>query len=411
MRSKYIETAGLALTFAVHTWYRVFLGLLLVCAACSPKPPDTIPHALVKIQPDQFPDFTDDMSYASLEAAIDQTLDYLSRLDSSTPFCFGPDVFTASHMSKSVRVFRDLIKQGLSADEIRKAIETSFLVYKSVGRDGHGSVLFTGYYEPTLKGSMQRSQGCPYPVYGKPDDLISISLGLFDPRYAGEHIIGRYVDQTIVPYYSREDIDCKKRLREKGCELLWVSDRVDLFFLHIQGSGRVLLEDGTVLFVNYHCNNGRPYRSIGKLLIDEGRISREEMSMQRIRAYMRDHPDEIERVFNHDEKYIFFRLVDNGSTGAIGVPLTPGRSVASDLSIFPKAALAFVQTKKPLVGEDDTIQSWETFGRFVLNQDTGGAIRGPGRIDLFWGSSQYAEIAAGHMKHQGTLYFLVLQRS
>jgi membrane-bound lytic murein transglycosylase A len=239
---------------------------------------------------------------------------------------------------------------------------------------------------------------------------VSVNLGLFNPKYAGERIIGRSVNKTLMPYFSRDEIDSKGSLQQKGCELLWVSDRIDLFFLHIQGSGRVLLEEGTVLNVNYDCANGRPYRSIGRLLIEEGSISREEMSMQQIRTYLKNHPEEIERVFNYNQSYVFFRLVDQGPLGNIEVPLTPGRSVATDKRLFPKGALAFIQSEKPFVDEDGTIRSWETFGRFVLNQDTGGAIRGPGRADLFWGSGPYAETAAGHMKHQGKLYFLVLKQ-
>ncbi len=395
-----------------NTLHLVFLALLLLLAACVPKvkPPVTATQALVKLQPHQFPDFSDDMSYGSMETAIDQSLNYLERLDASTPFRFGPDTFTASHLAKSMKAFCELIKQNRSAEKLRKAIEASFWVYRSVGSDGRGKVLFTGYYEPALQGSMHPSPDYPYPVYRKPDDWVRIDLGLFNPNYAGKRIVGRYVNQSVVPCFSREEIDSKGRLRQKGSELLWVSDRVDLFFLHIQGSGRVLLEDGTALHVNYDCNNGRPYRSIGKLLIDEGTISEEEMSMQRIRAFMEKNPQDIERIFNHNESYVFFRLVDQGPIGAIEVPLTSGRCVATDLSLFPKAALAFIQSEKPSVGEDGTIQSWETFGRFVLNHDTGGAIRGPGRLDLFWGSGPYAETAAGHMKHEGTLYFLVLKK-
>lgn len=132
--------------------------------------------------------------------------------------------------------------------------------------------------------------------------------------------------------------------------------------------------------------------------------------MQRIRAYMKNYPEELERVLNHNESYVFFRLVDQGPMGNIEVPLTPGRSVATDRRLFPNGALAFIQTEKPIVSQDRTIESWETFGRFVLNQDTGGAIRGPGRVDLFWGNGPHAETAAGHMKHYGTLYFLVLKQ-
>ena len=395
-----------------NTLHLVFLALLLLLAACVPKvkPPVTATQALVKLQPHQFPDFSDDMSYGSMETAIDQSLNYLERLDASTPFRFGPDTFTASHLTKSMKAFCELIKQNHSAEKLRKAIAASFWVYRSVGSDGRGKALFTGYYEPALQGSMHPSPDYPYPVYRKPDDWVRIDLGLFNPDYAGKRIVGRYVNQSVVPCFSREEIDSKGRLQQKGSELLWVSDRVDLFFLHIQGSGRVLLEDGTALHVNYDCNNGRPYRSIGRLLIDEGTIAEEEMSMQRIRAFMKYNPQDIERIFNHNESYVFFRLVDQGPIGAIEVPLTSGRCVATDLSLFPKAALAFIQSEKPSVGEDGTIRSWETFGRFVLNNDTGGAIRGPGRLDLFWGSGPYAETAAGHMKHEGTLYFLVLKK-
>ena len=395
-----------------QTRYPVILGFMLLLLACAPevKPPVKAPQALVKLQPRQFPDFLDDMPYSSLETAIDQSLDYLKRLDPSTSFRFGPDTFTASHLAKSMAVFHELITESPSTDKLRQAIETSFWVYSSVGHDGQGKVLFTGYYEPVLQGRLHPSPDYPYPVYRKPDDWVSVDLGLFNPKYAGERLIGRYANQTIVPCFSREDIDTKGHLRQKGCELLWVSDRVDLFFLHIQGSGRVLLDDGTALHVHYDCSNGRPYRSVGRLLIDEGSISEDEISMQRIRAYLKNHPEETEHVFNHNESYVFFRLVDQGPIGAIEVPLTPGRSVATDQRLFPKAALAFIQTDKPSVNQDGTIRSWKPFGRFVLNQDTGGAIRGPGRVDLFWGTGPYAETAAGHMKHQGTLYFLVLKQ-
>jgi len=393
------------------THYGLLLGLLLLLSACAPKvkPPVTAPRALVRIPAHRFPSFSDDMSYDSLKSAMDQSLDYLRRLDPSTPFRFGPDTFTAFHLAESIRAFAGVMKQNPSADELRKAVEASFWVYRSVGRDGRGKVLFTGYYEPTLQGSRHPSPNYSFPIYRKPDDWVRIDLGRFRPEYAGEHIVGRYENQTVVPYFSREEVESKGLLQQQGYEICWVSDSVALFFLHIQGAGRVQLDDGTVLHVNYACANGRPYRSIGGLLIDEGKISWEEMSMQRIRSYLKNHPEDMERVFNYNESYVFFRVVDRGPVGAIEVILTPGRSVATDLGLFPKAGLAFIQAGKPLIGHDGIIQSWEPFGRFVLNQDTGGAIRGPGRVDLFWGNGAYAETAAGHMKYEGTLYFLVLK--
>jgi membrane-bound lytic murein transglycosylase A len=370
-----------------------------------------IPEALVKLQPDEFPNFSDDMPHGSLKTAIGRSLNYMERLQPSASFRFGSDEYTVSHLCTSMQAFLELVGQDLPASHLRRAIETSFSVYRAAGPDGGGQTLFTGYYEPTLKGSLQPSPDYPYPVYRRPDDLVSVDIGLFHPKYKDQRIVGRHVHQTLVPYFTREDIDVKGCLLNKGNELLWVSDQIDLFFLHIQGSGRVLLKNGKIWHINYDCSNGRPYRSIGKLLIDEGSIFRQEMSMQAIARHLRSQPEDVQRVLNHNQRYIFFRVVEQGPLGAIGEPLTPGRSVATDAHLFPKGALAYIQTQKPVVMEDGTIGFREDFGRFVLNQDAGEAIRGPGRVDLFWGSGSDAEIAAGHMKSEGSLYFLVLKRN
>jgi membrane-bound lytic murein transglycosylase A len=164
-----------------------------------------------------------------------------------------------------------------------------------------------------------------------------------------------------------------------------------------------------MILVGYDTSNGRPYRSIGQLLIEEDKISREDMSMQRIRAYFEQHPGEIQRILNHNPSFIFFKVTPDGPLGSLNVRLTPGRSVALDKKLFPPAALAFVETKKPLSDSQGQVNTWMDCRRFMLNQDTGGAITGPGRADIFWGSGPYAELAAGHLKHPGKLYFLVLK--
>jgi membrane-bound lytic murein transglycosylase A len=212
-----------------------------------------------------------------------------------------------------------------------------------------------------------------------------------------------------LPYYDRRQIEKDELLEGRAPVLAWLKDPVDLFFLQIQGSGRIFLDDGSVLNVHYDSTNGKPYRSIGKLLIDEGKIPKSEMSMQQIRSYLRNHPEERDTILFHNPSYVFFKLEPDGPIGYLQVKLTPGRSIAVDYRLFPLPALAYIEAEKPLVGGDGEIIRWERFSRFAVSQDTGGAIRGPARSDLFWGNGTYAEIAAGHMQHEGQLYFLVLK--
>lgn len=395
-------------------WERLILLFLPVVtfAACNlvvQPPPITRETALVKIDPSEYPDFVDDMDYSSARQGARQSLEYLKRLSPSARFRFGSDTFSAAHVAKSLEMFLDILNKTPTAAELRECIKELFLVYRSVGNDGNGKILFTGYYEPVMKGSLVRTDEYRYPIYRRPDDWKRINLGLFDSQLAGRYLIGRCDAHAVVPYYTREEIDTIGELEQQGYELAWVSDPIGLFFLHIQGSGEVVLEDGTVLEVHYSCSNGHSYGSIGRLLIDEGKIPLEEISMQRIRGYLESHPEDVDRVLCYNKSYIFFEIVDEGPLGCLEVPLTPGRSIATDTKLFPKGALAFIHTEKPIIAEDGTIRAWIDGSRFVFNHDTGGAIKGPGRVDLFYGKGNYAEIAAGHMKHHGTLYFLVLK--
>ena len=272
-----------------------------------------------------------------------------------------------------------------------------------------GRVLFTGYFEPILYGLNEKSPAYQYPVYARPEDIVSVDLSRFSKKYKGDTIVGRVTDYKVIPYYDRKAIDSQGALDGKAKALAWVSNPVDPFFLQIQGSGKIYLDTGEVLNVHYHMANGHPYRSIGKLLIDENKIPREKMSMQAIRSYLSGHPDEIEEILNYNPSYIFFKTEKEAPIGYIEVKLTPGRSVALDRRIFPHGALGFIEAQKPLIDGSKKIHEWIDCSRFVLNQDTGGAIRGPGRADLFWGNGPYAEIAAGHLRHHGNLYLMVLK--
>jgi len=348
------------------------------------------------------------MAFEGLENSISKSISYLRRVPSGRMFRFGKESYSTAHMIKSLEHFLSFIKTEPSDKDLKKYIKSNYFVYKSVGSNISGRVLFTGYYEPIIKGSLEKSFEYRFPIYSRPYDLITIDLSLFSEKYKGERIIGRYAEQTVFPYYERNEIENQGVLDSSAEEIAWVKDPVDLFFLQIQGSGKICLEDGDTINVHYHIANGRPYRSIGKLLIDEGKIPKSEMSMQKIRSYLSNHPDEVEAILNYNPSYVFFKIEEEGPLGYLEVKLTPGRSIALDRRIFPLAALAFIETEKPSIN-DGQIDNWAGFSRFVLNQDTGGAIRGPGRADLFWGNGPYAEIAAGHMQHAGKLYFLILK--
>jgi membrane-bound lytic murein transglycosylase A len=386
----------------------MFIFALVVCG-CEPTVKKIRKeYVMEKVSSWSLPEFTDDMGYDGLEHSILKSLSYLHKIPADREFVFGPDRYNTDHMIVSLEQFLDFIQTRPSQQDLNDFIHSNYRVYRSIGRDGRGEVLYTGYYEPHLRGSLLQSDGYQFPIYSRPDDLIAIDLSLFNEKYAGEKIIGRYADQTVVPYYARSEIDTHGALEGRAEVLAWVEDPVDVFFLQIQGSGKVYLDNGEVINVHYQTTNGQPYRSIGKLLIDDDKISAEEMSMQKIREYLHAHPEEMDAVLNHNPSYVFFKIEPDGPLGNINVKLTPGRSIALDRYLFPPAALAFIETQKPVIDASGQIHSWQAFARFALNQDTGGAIRGPGRADLFWGNGPYAEIAAGHLKHAGELFFLVL---
>ena len=386
----------------------IALALLITgCPAPIKKPAEEAP--MVRRSSFSYPDFHDDLELDGLEHSILKSLEYLERVPADRTFVFGNDRYDAAHLIKSHQHFLAFIQTSPTQREIEDLIRSDYIVYQSIGRDSKGEVLFTGYYEPHLSGRLDKDAEFQYPLYALPTDLMKIDLSAFSEKYKGQSIVGRYTDQTVVPYFDRREIEEENALVGRAEPLVWVKDPVDAFFLQIQGSGKVFLNTGEVINVHYHGSNGRPYRSIGKLLIDEGKIPREEMSMQRIRSYLQSHPEEMASVFNYNPSYVFFKIESEGPLGSINVLLTPGRSIALDRRIFPHAALAFIQTQKPVVNSAGQIDRWVDCQRFVLNQDTGGAIRGPGRADIFWGNGPYAEIAAGHLAHVGELYFLILK--
>ena len=371
-------------------------------------PPKEVPP-LAAVAGRDLPDFRDDMDRESLVRAVRKSLEYYARIPGRTSWRLGDRRVTVRDMRESLEAILRIVESGASGAELDRRVREDFDVWRAAGSGPSGRVLFTGYYEPVLRGSIVRTDRYRYPIYRRPDDAVVVHLGKFREKYRNERLVGRVENGELVPYWSREEIDGAGALENRGLEIAWFADPVDLFFLHIQGSGMICTDDGPCFQVSYAQSNGRPYRSIGKLLIDSGRATREDLSMQGIKRYLRERPEEIQEILNHNESYVFFRTVEEGPVGSIGVVLTGGRSIATDSALFPRGALAFVKTRRPAIGPGGEIRSWVPLTRFVLNQDTGGAITGAGRVDLFFGRGREAEIAAGHLKEDGELYFLVLK--
>ena len=386
----------------------VAVGVVLLGAGCAHRPPPPGPEATLEIVPDdRWPRLDDDLDGASLAAACEPSLAYLERLPADRVLRFGPVERRADELARGLRRACGILSAAAGPDERAARLRDEFLLLRSVGRDGRGEVLFTGYYEPVLEARRTPEGDFVHPVYGVPGDLVTVELADFGVEGPPSRLTGRVEERRLRPYPDRETIDFDAGLAA-GTEVLgWVADPVDLFFLHVQGSGTLSFPDGARLRAGYAATNGRPYRSIGRLLVDDGLVSPEAMSMQAIRAYLAANPDELRRVLAFNPSYVFFRPLPaaGGPLGCYGEPVTAGRSIATDRSLFPAPILAWVRGRVPAADGGEA-----PLARFVLNQDTGGSIRGPGRVDLFFGRGAEAGELAGRTKHGGELYFLVPRR-
>ncbi len=353
----------------------------------------------------------DDGNRDLLLTSVKNSISYMERIPDERIFSFGKEEYSKIQMLESLQDFKSsLIKFGLS-ENFYSYIIKNFDFYSSATK----KVLFTGYYEALLNGSKEKSGEYIYPIYKKPDDLVTVELKEF-PIYKKvkglpTRITGRINEENrIIPYYTRDEIDNLNILSGNNLELLWVKDPISLFFLHIQGSGIIKLENGEEIRINYAGSNGHPYRAIGKFLVEKGICEYNDLSMQFIATYIKENLDEAEEIFNFNPSYVFFRIVDEGPIGSLGVPVTPFRTIATDRNIFPHGSLCYIKTKLPMFNNNGEITGYKPFIRFVLNQDTGGAIRSPSRADIFTGNGKKSERIAGHLKSYGKLFFLIKKR-
>jgi membrane-bound lytic murein transglycosylase A len=356
------------------------------------------------LEKNQLPNFSDDMAFRSFSSAAENHLIFLAKKGKGKPVILGETQFSAEWAAQSIREFSKEIRRNPDPEELQQFIRENYEIYQAGGRKSKRKreMLVTGYYEPVFDGSIRKAGPFIYPIYSPPDDLATRKI-------EGKSHKGRIVNNGFVNYWTRAEIEINNLA--EGYELAYLKDPFDAFLLQIQGSGRIRLRDGTLRTVRFAASNGHPYNSIGKLLVDENRLTLEEVSVPRIRQYLLQHPDQLQRILHHNPRFIFFNWGNNTPPrGSSGVPLTPGRSIAIDYNALPRGAIAFLSSRRPVIDGQGNITGWLPMNRFVFPQDSGSAIKGTGRVDMFWGHGEYAKAAANNMKEPGRLYFLIKKK-
>jgi len=362
--------------------------------ACAAAPPAPLRLTLAPVAIDALPGWeADDVSAA--RPALARSCARLATLADDAPL--GGTFGLAGDWRRPCAAIA-VVPAG-DAVALRAVLAREFRAFAATD-DGRADGLFTGYYEPELRGSRARGGAWGVPIHARPDDLVSVDLGQFREPLKGERIGGRVEAGRLVPYWTREQI-VAGALDGRVPVLAWVADPVDLFFMHIQGSGTIALAEGGRIRLGYAGGNGQPYVAIGRVLVERGSMTLPEVSMQSIRAWLAAHPAEAAGIMNANPSYVFFREVTGeGPLGTEGVVLTPGRSLAVDRAFVPLGVPLWLEAADPL-------DAAATLRRLMVAQDTGGAIRGPVRGDVFWGSGAEAAARAGRMRSTGRWWVLV----
>jgi len=336
----------------------------------------------------------DDISKASLEKVNFYDIEDFYNDDLDYAF----EVFKkACTRSKRYEMFKEVCLKADDENNARDFFISNFEAYKLIDNKGSDEGVITGYYEPLLHGSLTKDDTYKYPIYKTPKDMITVDLSKVYPELKKYRLRGKLKGNKLVPYEDRAQLE--KHANENLEPICYVDDKFALFLLHIQGSGKVKLTDGTILNVGYANQNGRRYKSVGKYMLKNGFIDRNSASIQGMKAYFDKNPDKIDEILNHNESYVFFRESKQGATGALGVELTSKRNLAVDRSYIPLGMPVFISTSNPVTKED--------INKLMVAADVGGAIKGEIRADFFWGFGDKAFEYAGKMKEKGKLYILI----
>jgi len=401
-------------------------SIFLFIVSCDREPATNAEQAMKKTGVPK--NLSDDLDLRELAKGINENVEILFRSDTAS-LTFGPKIINKDDYILSMYYLTEKINLGLTKEAFYNLVKDKFDFYEVYGRDDWGEVFITSYFEPVLIGSKRKTEKYSQPLYATPNDLVNFHLGKFtnqfekmspikdqvlDPKNNLSLIPGRIApayhegtSKNIVPYYSREEIDGKGVLEGKRLELAWV-DPVDAFFLQVQGSGTVRFTNGREIRLGYAAKNGHPYVGIGRLLYDK--IPKEEMTMQALDKHLRSlSPEQQQEILFQNPSYVFFREIEGRPVTHSGAEVIDGRTIATDKSFYPKGTLAYLEFPKPTFSDEFSTRpnTWVETSRFVLDQDTGGAIRGTDRVDLFWGTGEDAAQHAGVLKNLGKLFYLV----
>ncbi|MHC5082623.1 MAG: MltA domain-containing protein [Planctomycetota bacterium] len=383
------------------------LAILLTFAGCKtaevvekpdyerPLPPGR--HALRKItDPSMIPDLTIACyELKDMRDAIDNSLSYLSK-PSSEQFFPMADI-THDRAVASLRAMGQLIDNGLYGKALDTAIRTRFDFYQSIGCDDKGTVLFTGYYTPIFNGSLKQSGPYKYPLYKKPADLVKDDKG---------NILGqRQGDGSLRPYPTRQQIDGSGML--KGTEIAWLADPFEVYIAQVQGSAIIRQPDGQLVTLGYAANNGHEYNSVAKQMIADGVVPKQGMSLKAMIDYFKANPHQVDKYINRNPRYVFFQMAGGNPRGCLNEEVIAMRTIATDKSIYPRASLGVMKTKLPRAIGPSVNKA--PYTGFFLDQDAGGAIRAPGRCDVYMGTGELAERMAGQVYEEGNLFYLFLK--
>ena len=354
-------------------------------------------HALRRItDPAMFPDMTFACyELQDLEEGVFNSLSYMSK-PSSKQFFPMADI-THERVVASLRALDELLDSGLYGRELNDAIRTRFDFYQSVGCDNRGTVLFTGYYTPIFDGSMEPTEKFKYPLYKQPADLVKDDKG---------EILGRKIaDGSVRPYPARKEIEQSGML--KGQEIAWLGDPFEVYIAHVQGSAIIRTPDGEQVTLGYAATNGHEYKSVGRQMIDDGLVPSEGLSLKAMIDYFKANPQQVDKYVYQNPRYVFFRTDSGNPRGCLNEQVIPFRSIATDKSIYPRASISFLKTKLPRsIGG---VVRKAAYTGFALDQDAGGAIRAPGRCDVYMGIGDEAGKMAGQVYEEGKLYYLFLK--